>query len=193
MSLRFALLAAEAATIIAAGPASAAFTIDFADYSGDANPLTIPTTDGNTATFDSPAGASTFTVENTNGLFTGFTTGLGDYLSFAGDTLTIAFANPIQGGVTLPFGIEDAFGGVGADFLTVTSNSGVTVVANTTLDNLAFPEPEGSAYINAPGATELTITSANPYAIGSVDVPEPVTLSTFGVALAGLAAARRRT
>jgi hypothetical protein len=196
MSIRFLLTISAGAMLAAASPASAAFTINFANYLGADNPLVVPTTDGNTVTFDSPSGAGTFDVEDTNGVFAGFNAGLVDFnystITFVGDTLTVSFANPIAGGVTFPFAIEDAFENFGSDFLTISSNNGVTAVANGSPDTLALQNPEGVAYINAPGATELTITSANPYAIGNVDVPEPMTLSVLGFAFAGLAAARRR-
>jgi hypothetical protein len=197
MSFRFVLLAAAAATLSAASPALADFTVNFAGLTGDSNPLVVPTSDGNSVTFDSPTGPGTFSVANT-GLFTGFGAGLGDYASSSGDTLTISFANPIEGGVSFPFGIEDLFN-AGDDFLTVTSNTGASVVANGIPDSGPFPFvlPEGSVYIDAPGTTVLTITSgnstnSNPFAIGNVNVPEPVTLSILGVGFAGLAAAARR-
>jgi PEP-CTERM motif len=206
MSFRSILLAAAAgATLSAASPASANFTIDWATMNGDttASPLVVPASDGNTATFTSTANPNnggfggTFAVSDT-GFYDGFTYGLGDSLSFYGDTLTISFANPIAGGVSFPFGIEDAFGLFGGDFLTISSNTGVTAIATTALDGGTLDEPEGNAYIDAPGATVLTITSgpsaagSNPFDIGDVTVPEPISLSIFGVGLAGLTAARRR-
>jgi hypothetical protein len=200
-------LAAAGAILSAASPASAAFTINWATLNGASTtaPLVVPTTDGNTATFTSTinpnnAGisAGTFNVANT-GLFDGFTYGLGDTLSYYGDTLTITFANAIAGSVSFAFGIEDLFGGYGNDFLTVSSNTGVTAIAATALDSNLFSEPEGNAYIDAPGATVLTITSgipnttnSNPFEIGNVNVPEPISLTILGVGVAGLIAARRR-
>lgn len=200
MSFRYLLSMTAGAMLAAASPASAAFTINFANYLGDANPLVVPTTDGNAVTFDSPSGPGTFDVENTNGVFNGFNAGLGDFLSFSGDTLTISFVVPIAGGVLFPFGIEDASFGAGVDsndFMTATSNTGVTVIANGIADGTILDEPEGQLYINAPGATSLTITSGasgdlNPFAIGDINVPEPFSLSILGIGLAGLAAARRR-
>jgi hypothetical protein len=192
MSFRFVCVAAAGALLAAASPASAAFTLSFSGLVGSSNPLSVPTADGNTVTFDSPSGPATFSVGSTTGLFNGFSTGLGDYASFVGDTLTITFAKPLGGSLTMPFGIEDAFGTFGGDFLTITPNVGAAIVASGVLDSLTLSEPEGTAYINAPGATELTITSANPFAIGGVSVPEPITLSILGMGLAGLGAARRR-
>jgi hypothetical protein len=197
MSFRFVLLTAGGAMLSAASPAFADFTVNFATLIGQSNPLVVPTSDGNTVTFDSPSGPATFFVTDNGGLFRGFDAGLGDSFSFSGDTLTISFANPIEAGVSFPFGIEDAFEANGDDFLTITSNTGVSVVANGTPDGLTLDEPEGNAYIDAPGATQLTITSgipanSNTYAIGDLTVPEPVTLSILGVGLAGVVAARRR-
>lgn len=199
MSFRIVLVAAAGVMLSAAAPASAAFTINFATLVGSSNPFAVPTSDGNTVTFDSPSGPGTFTVED-SGLFQDFAAGLGDYLSVSGDTLTMTFSHAINGGVMFPFGIEDASFGFGLDsndFVTATSNTGVTAVANGVADTTILGEPEGLLYINAPGATSLTITSGaagdlNQFAIGNVNVPEPFTLSVLGVGFAGLAAARRR-
>src|ERR1700722_8066800 len=104
MSFRFLVFAAASAVGLAASPASAAFTIDFAEHLGDSNPLAIATTDHNVVTFGSPSGAGVFTVTRTTGLFSGFAVGLGDPASFSGDTLTISFAKPIAGGMEFAFG-----------------------------------------------------------------------------------------
>lgn len=191
MSFRCMLVMTVGAMLAAAAPASA-YTINFGGLIGSENPLSVSTPDGNNVTFDSPSGPDTFSVENVAGLFQGFSVGLGDFVSFSGDTLTLTFTKPIGGGLSFPFGIEDAFGLNGSDTLTITPNVGAAVTENTTLDGLAFAEPEGKAFINAPGATTLTITSANPFAIGNINVPEPISLSILGVGLAGLAATRRR-
>jgi hypothetical protein len=210
MSLRFLLLAAAAgAAVSAASPARADFTINFATAAapGTSTPFLVDTSDGNVVTFNGvptipgdPADTGTFTVFNSPGLFNGFSAGLIDTgfdfnpttFNEQGDTLTISFATPIADGVYLPFGIADGGGSIGSDFLTVTSNTGVTVVANGALDGGPLNEPEGTALIEAPGTTELTITSANPFAIGGVTVPEPISLSILGMGLAGLTAVRRR-
>ncbi len=196
MSFRFSLVVPAVAMLAAGSSAHAAYTIDFATLIGDSNPVAVGTPDGNTVTFDSPSGPGTFSVANT-GAYQGFGAGLGDYLSFSGDILTIGFANPIAGPVSFPFGIEDAFESNGDDFLTIASDTGVSVVANGTPDTLTLQEPEGTAYIDAPGARELTITSgipanSNPFAIGNVTVPEPFSLSILGAGLASLAVVRRR-
>jgi hypothetical protein len=179
------------AMLAAVAPASA-YTINFGGLVGSENPFSVNTPDGNSVTFDSPSGPDTFSVENLPGLFQGFSVGLGDYFSTSGDTLTLTFTKPISGALSFPFGIEDAFGLNGSDTLTITPNVGVAVTETTSLDGLALAEPEGKAFINAAGATTLTITSANPFAVGNINVPEPISLSILGVGLAGLAAARRR-
>lgn len=199
MSFRFVLVAAAGAMLAAASPASATYTINFGSLLGQTNSFAVNTPDGNTVTFGSPSGAGTFDVANT-GLFQTFGAGLGDYASVSGDILTLTFAHPLTTGVTFPFGIEDASFGLGLDsndFATAVSNTGVTVVAGTVADFLVLGEPEGMLSIVAPGATVLTITSGasgnlNQFAIGNIDVPEPVSLSILGIGLAGLVAARRR-
>jgi hypothetical protein len=183
------------AMLAAAAPASAApsYTILFSSLLNDENAFSVSTPGGNSVTFDSPSGADTFDVASVAGLFQGFSVGLGDYESFSGDTLTLTFTKPIGGAVSFPFGIEDAFGTFGPDTLTITPNVGTAVTDTTSLDSLTLSEPEGRAFISAPGATVLTITtSGNPFAIGNITVPEPFSLSILGVGIAGLAAARRR-
>jgi hypothetical protein len=209
MSFRFLLLAAATgAAVSVASPAFADFTINFADANldGVSTPFTADTSDGNVVTFNGvpgigadPAGTGTFVVNPGTLPFATFQAGLLDTgFGFnqttndaVGDTLTISFANPIEGGVLFDFGIEDIGGFMGNDFLTVTSNLGPSVVSEGTLSS-EFGEPEGSVFIDAPGTTELTITSANPFAIGNINVPEPITLSILGTGLAGLTAVRRR-
>ncbi len=192
MPFRFALLAAAGAALLAASPASATVTFDFTPVLGTGNPITIPV-GTNTATFSSPSGPGVFVAGSTNGLYS-FFQGLTDVgyntSTFAGDTLTITFANPLTDSIAMNFGINDAFGLSGSDFLSIIPDVGAPITANTTLDNLPLQNPEGSVIINAPGATQLTINSANPFSIESV--PEPVSLTIMGVGLAGLAVARRR-
>jgi len=208
MSLRFLLLAAATGAVVSvASPAFADFTVNFGSpaVTGESTPFSVGTSDGNTVTFNGvptiagdAADTGTFSVNSGSLPFATFSAGLLDTgFDFnattgnaQGDTLTINFANPIEGGVLFNFGIEDFFGGIGNDFLTVTSNLGSSVVSEGTLSS-AF-EPEGTIYIDAPGTTELTITSDNPFAIGNVNVPEPVSLSILGMGLAGLTAVRRR-
>jgi hypothetical protein len=203
MSFRFLLLAASAgAAVSVASPAFAEFTINFADPSiaGLSTAFAVDTSDGNTVTFHgvpgNPNDAGTFTAEAGSLPFATFSAGLVDtgfdhsVTPPVGDTLTITFTIPIEGGVSFDFGIDDPSGSIGNDFLTVTSDQGPSVVSEGTLSGTG--EPEGSVYIDAPGTTQLTITSANPFAIGNVNMPEPITLSILGTGLAGLAAVRRR-
>ncbi len=192
MSVRPALIATLGALALAAAPAHA-FTTSFAPYIGTTigtAGLSIPSGD-NTLSFSSPAAAGTFSVASTAGLYS-FPAGLGDFSSFSGDTLQIGFAQPVSS-VRLSFGLEDAFGLFGSDTLSITSDTGVTGTYGTGLDNLPLRQPEGVAQFNtaAPFST-LTITSANPFAIGSIATPEPMSLAVLSAGLFGLAAARRR-
>ncbi len=191
MSFRLACLIAAATLLAGAANANASVVFDFTGVSGAGNPVTIPV-GTNTATFDSPSGPNTFVVGPT-GVF-GFHAGLNDIgynpITLAGDTLTITFANPLTDSIVMPFGILDAFGLAGNDVLTITPDIGPVITATTTLDSFGLQNPEGTVVINDPGATQLTITSANPFSIASA--PEPVSMSILGAGLAGLAFARRR-
>lgn len=190
MMTRFAV--AAIAALIATAPVQAApVNVTFGSLVGSVAPFTVGTGAG-AVTFSSTALPGTFLVGSTSGLFSGFSTGLGDFSSFSGDPLTITFGSATTAPLSIAFGIEDAFGSFGSDFLTITPNVGAGQTAPTKLDSLAFAEPEGTAVINA-GVTSFTITSANPFAIGNVtSVPEPISLSLLAGGLAGVVAFRRR-
>ena len=199
MSFRLGVFVAAAVSLTSVASASAAFDITFAGENGATTPLTIASGD-NVLTFTSMAGAGagTFTVAD-SGIYTGFGLGLGDYRLVSGDPLTISFATPVTGlGVT--FGIEDLDGLRGNDTLTFTTNTGVSTTLAGALNGASVPEPEGTGAFSAPAFTSVTITSANPFAIGAVtsgpstpaSVPEPMSLALVGAGLAGAAALRRR-
>ena len=188
MSFRMTLLATIGAVAAFAASAQAA-TFNLANSIGASTPLSI-TAGGITATFSSASGPGTFSVASTTGLFS-FPVGLGDFASFSGDPLTITFSQPVATPVSFRFGVEDAFGS--GDTLTLTANTGQTQAFGTSLNNLPFAEPEGSVnFVPSAAVTSLTITSANPFAIGDVNLPEPMSITLLGAGLVGLAATRRR-
>ncbi len=188
MSVRLTLLAVAGALAAASAPAHA-YSTNFAPYVGDATPLTVPSGD-NTLTFSSPTDPGTFQVGSTAGLFS-FPVGLGDFTSFGGDTLDISFATPVTS-FLIDFGIEDAFGSLGGDTLAFTTSAGQSGSFGTSLDDLILQEPEGVGQFVGTAFTSLTLTSANPFAIASIAVPEPMSIAALSVGLFGLAAARRR-
>lgn len=192
MSLRMTLLATIGAAAAFAASAQAA-TFNLSSSIGASTPLSI-TAGGNAATFSSASGPGAFSVASTAGLFS-FPVGLGDFASFSGDPLTITFSQPVTDAISFRFGVENAFGA--GDILTLAANTGQTQTFGTSLNTLPFAEPEGSVnFVPRTALTSLTLTSANPFAIGDVNVnanvPEPMSITLLGAGLVGLAAMRRR-
>ncbi len=157
---------------------------------GDTPTFSI-TSGGLTATFTSPAGNG-FQVQNTAGLLS-FSPALLDDNFFGSDNLTITFSKAVTDTVMIPFAIEDAFG-LGSDFLTVTANTGQSLIFGAIPDALPLGEPEGLAIFKPSAAiTSLTLSSPIAFAVGNAQIPEPMTVTLLGVGLVGLVASRRRS
>ncbi len=189
MFFRYAILAATGAFIAAAAPAHAALT-NFAGQVGASTPFSSVSST-NTLSFTDGVGGGAFVVENSLAGLVSFSTGLVDQSFTSGDSLTIGFATAVTG-VEFPFAIQDAFSALGSDFITVTSNAGTTQSFGGSPDGLTLQEPEGWATFVGPAFTSLTITSANPYIVGDIQVPEPMSMALLSVGVAGLAGIRRR-
>ena len=145
-----------------------------------------------TATFTSPAGNG-FTVQNTAGLFP-FSTGLTDNNFFGTDPLTITFSAPVTNEILIPFAITDFFGPT-SDALTLTASNAQSATFTTTLDPDGYPAGTID-FLPTAAITSLTLSSPTaqslPFAIGDVNVPEPMSLTLLGASLATLATLRRR-
>ena len=191
--MRFASLAVLGA--LAAAPAYAGDT-NFASLAGSQTNLQIVESD-NTLTLTDTHGGGDFVVSNNlTGLFS-FSAGLVDQgvnatSTNTGDALNLGCATPVQA-VSFQFGIQDIFGLAGNDSITLTDNNGVSKTFNALNDGLFLQNPEGWAnFVDAAGFSSVTITAANPYVVGDIATPEPMSVGLLGGGLVALAATRRR-
>lgn len=171
-----------------AGPGIFQFSnADFAAAAaaGDSTPVTV---DG--VGYASPSDPGAFSFGANAGLYTE----LGPYTLtslFSPDALTITFPTA-ETSVAFGFAVSDFFAslGSGPDTITITPSAGVaqTVTANLLGSDL-FPEGY-TTFTSTTPFNSITLTSA--YGFTIAPVPEPVSMTLFGVGLAGLLAARRR-
>ena len=184
-----------AGSLVAGSPAQAV-TYDFDNSIGASNDFSI-TSEGQTATFSSSSGPATFTVNPSADLFS-FPVALGGFGNFTGNPLTITFSAPVVDRILIPFGIFDAYATAPAT-LVATTNTGERVEFTTEFDNLISGNPEGvlnfvfTGQISSLTLNSLMVSNSSPaFAIGSVEVPEPMSAALLGGGLITLAVMRRQ-
>lgn len=178
-----------AASLLLGGPAHAV-TFTFDNSIGTGNDFSVTSGD-QTATFSSASGPATFTVNPSTDFFT-FPVALGGFGNFNADPLTITFSSPVVDRILIPFGFFDAFATAPVTMV-ATTNTGESVQFTTAFNNLISESPEGViSFVPLGRISSLILTSSVPFAIGSVDVPEPMSLVLLGGGLLALAVSRRR-
>jgi hypothetical protein len=178
------------AGLLAVGSPARAVTYTFDNSIGDANNFSV-TSGGMTATFTSTSGPGTFGVNPSADIFT-FPVALGGFGNFEGDPLTITFSSPVVDRILIPFGMFEAYAPAPVT-LVATANTGQSVTFTTSFTNLITGSPEGEVdFVPTGPLSSLTLTSPVAFAIASVDVPEPMSVTLLGGGLVVLALTRRR-
>jgi hypothetical protein len=191
MILRHACLVSAAfGMALAASEASAAIVTE--TFSEIAANTSTPFTSG-IFTFSSPSDPGAYSVGPTNGLYATLTGNALLPTSANPSALDISFSLPVKA-LTLDFALTDFLGTGGGDVLDwSTSAGGSGNVSASVISGFFFPE--GELAYSGPPITELTLTSQYTLAIGNIvanAIPEPATLTLFGLGSLFAAALRRR-